>query len=73
MDAIFLIELENKNLLRIDSRAVEPMHLAGYPIVKMWLDGKFTQERVEPNEDFYDGFIQKSYYGTEMTQEQEGE
>lgn len=77
MEAIYFIE-ENKGALkrRIDSGLIETLHSSGFTIIKMWLDGKFTEERLEPAEKIPDGFIQESRYGLvvfNVDQVEEGE
>lgn len=64
MEAVYYVEEKNGALLRrLDSEMIEPMHAYGYTIIKVWLDDKMTEERLEPNEEIPDGFIQESRYG----------
>ena len=72
MEAIYFID-EGNLRRRLDSAMIEPMHLAGFPIIKVWLDNKLTEERLEPNEEIPDGFIQESRYGYVVYNQQEGE
>jgi hypothetical protein len=62
-EAIYFFVDENGNYVRIDSRMIEPMHTAGYSIVKMWLNDEHTEERLDPNETIPEGFITDSFYG----------
>lgn len=62
--AFFIVEKDTGILDQIDYLMIEPMHNAGYTIVKLLLDGKLTEAgRVEPDEDIPEGFIEKSRHG----------
>ena len=62
MNAIYWLE-ESNSIRRLDSEMVVPMHNAGYTIIKMWMDDKLTEERLEPNDEIPEGFVQESRYG----------
>lgn len=73
MGAIYFIEEDNGTVRRrLDSMMIEPMHKAGFPIIKVWLDTAWTEERLEPEDDIPEGFIQESRYGY-VEYKQEGE
>lgn len=72
MEAIYFVD-EGNLRRRLDSSMIEPMHNAGYSVIKVWLDGKMTEERLEPEESIPDGFIQESRYGYVMYKQEEGE
>lgn len=79
MEAIYFIEEEGGKIRRrLDSEMIKPMHDAGYPIIKVWMDKTLTEERLESSENIPDGFIQESRYGLiyfmeNIKQAQEGE
>lgn len=53
---------------RIDSEDIEIQYNAGRKIIKMYLDGKYTTEELEPNRKggIPEGFIEESRYGAFM-------
>lgn len=53
---------------RIDSEDIEIQYNAGRKIIKMYLDGKYTTEELEPNRKggIPEGFITESRYGAFM-------
>ena len=77
MEAIYWIEEERGALKRrLDSAMIEPMHKAGATIIKTWMDENWTEERLEPEDEIPEGFIQESRYGYilfNLNKSQEGE